>query len=50
MLSARSTIGSVGSTRAIDAGGEANLDGVATGLAVDFAVALPSIPRANRER
>ena len=63
MLSARSTVGSAestgatgfadgsaGSTGAIDAGGEANLDGVATGLAVDSAVALPRVPQANRER
>ena len=42
--------GSARSTGAADAGGEANLDGAATGLAVDSTVALPSVPRANRER
>ena len=62
MLSAGSTVGSVGSsgaagsadssagsTGAADAGEEANLDGAATGLAVDSAAVLPSVPRANRE-
>ena len=44
MLSARSTVGSAGSTGAADAGEEAYLDGVATGLVVDSAVALPSVP------
>ena len=38
---------SAGSTRAARAGGEANLDGAATGLAVDAAVASPSVPRTN---
>ena len=49
MLSVRSAVGSAGSTRAADVGEEANLDGTATGLVVDFAVVLPSVPRANRE-
>ena len=49
MLSARSAVGSAGSTRAADAREEAYLDGVAIGLAVDSAVALPSVPRTNRE-
>ena len=58
MLSARSTIGSAGSTGATGAtdgsagstgaakdGGGTNLDDTATGLAVDAAVASPSVPR-----
>ena len=42
--------GSAGSTGAADAGGEANLDGATTGLAVDSAVVLLSVPWANKER
>ena len=57
MLSARSTVGSAGSTGAIGAtdgsvgstgaakvGGGTNLDDAATELAVDTAVASPSVP------
>ena len=50
MLSARSAIGSAGSTGAANTGGGAYLDGVATEPAVDPSVALPSVPRTNRER
>ena len=39
-----------GSTGAADAGEGAYLDGVATVLVVDSAVALPSVPQTNRER
>ena len=49
MLSARFAVGSAGSTGAADIGEGVYLDGVAAELAVDFAVALPSIPRTNRE-
>ena len=49
MLSTRSAVGSAGSTGAADIGEGAYLDGVATGLVVDFAVALPSILRTSRE-
>ena len=58
MLSVRSTIGSTGSTRVTGAadgsavstgaakvGGGANLDDAAAGLAVNAAVASPSIPQ-----
>ena len=50
MLSARSATGSAGSTGAADAGEGAYLDGVATKLVVDSAVALSSVPWTNKER
>ena len=60
MLSARSTVGSAGSTGATGAadgnagstgaakvGGGSNLHDVVTGLAVDATAASPSVPRAS---
>ena len=41
--------GSVGSTRAAKVGGGTNLDDAATGLAVDAAVASPSVPQRDRK-
>ena len=49
MLSARSAVGSAGSTGAADIGEEAYLNGIVIGLAVDSAVALLSVPWTNRE-
>ena len=49
-MAAGSADGSAGSTGATDAGGKANLDGVAIELAIDFAVAPPSVSQAKRER
>ena len=39
--------GSAGSTGAVKVGGGANLDGAATGLAIDAAAASPSVPRTS---